>query len=143
MAVVQGNTVLASDYNTLRGEVNRWFSDNYAGGISFGDGNQTYGWGGSLTPVVVQGDPVLASEMNVLIDRAYIGTNICNNVSGSITRVASGGVVTAAKYNETETKSDDITTNRLDIEAGQLSLAAGGSSIRTINWSAGIDATFR
>jgi len=49
MTVIQGNEPLASEYNALADKVNKWFADNYAGSISFGNSNQNYGWGG--TPV--------------------------------------------------------------------------------------------
>ncbi len=143
MAVVQGNSILASDYNTLRSEVNRWFADNYAGGISFGNGNQTYGWGGSAAPVVVQGNDMFASEMNALVDRCNIGEDIVNGVSGTLPQVVAGAIPTATEYNNIETKSDLITTNRNDIEVAELSLASGGNSVRTITWSAAINCTFR
>ena len=141
MAVVQGNPALASDFNTLRGEVNDWFYDPNPS-MTFGDGQQSYGWGGAAAAAVVQGNPMQASEMNTLIDRVNIGEDICNSVSGQLSQIVAGDQMTAAEFNAIETKSDLIDTNRLDIEAAELSLAAGGSSAKSTTWSAMIDCQF-
>ena len=142
MAVVQGNQILASEFNTLRGEVNRWFADNYPS-VTFGDGNQTYGWGGSAAGSVSAGNEILASEMNALIDRCNIGEDVVNGVSGAISQVVTGNLIQASEFNAVETKSDAITTNRLDIEAAEMSLAGTNSSVRSTNWAAAINCTFR
>lgn len=141
MTVSAGNTILASDYNTLRGEVNRWFADNYAGSISFGNGNQTYGWGGSAAAVA--SGTVDASEYTALIDRCNLGHDIVNNVSGDIVDPVTGTTILASKHNEVESKSDLITSNRLDIEVAETSLSVRGSSQRTTVWGSAIDAVFR
>jgi hypothetical protein len=143
MAVVQGNKALASDYNTLRTEVNRWFADNYAGSISFGNSNQTYGWGGSAVPAVNQGDAMLASQMNALIDRCNIGEDICNSVSGQLSQIVAGNNILASEFNAIETKSDSITTNRLSIESAELSIGTAGNIQRSTTWSAAINCTVR
>ena len=143
MAVVQGNTALASDYSTLRGEVNRWFADNYAGAISFGDGNQTCGWGGAAVADVSQGTDMLASQMNSLVDRCNIGVGIISDSTGTLSQVVAGNNVLATDYNDTETKSDSIGTNRLGVDT-DLAIAGGGNSQRVGSWgSAAIDCTFR
>ncbi len=145
MAVVQGNAALASDYNTLRGEVNRWFADNYAGSISFGNGNQSYGWGGSAVSSVSAGvTNMLASQMNSLVDRCNLGEGICSNVFGTLPQVVSGtGLPTALEFNNIESKSDSITTDRLNMQANKMSLTTGGSSVRSTTWSSAINCTFR
>lgn len=144
MVVVQGNTALASEFNTLRGEVNRWFADNYVGTLSFGDPNQDYGWGGSAAGSTIQGNLIEASLMNPLVDRCNIGEDVVNVVSGALPQLVPGDVVLASEFNVVESKSDLITTNRLDIEALELSLTAGGSSSRATDWgSAAVDCTFR
>lgn len=143
MTVVAGNKALASDYNTLRSEVNRWFADNYAGSISFGNANQSYGWGGSEVASVSAGDLITAAQMNALIDRCNIGQDVVNGVSGSLSSVVAGTSITAAEFNAIETKSDSITTNRLDIENAELTVGGGGSSVRSTNWSSAINATYR
>ena len=142
MAVIQGNAALASDFNTLRGEVNDWFFDPNAS-MTFGDGQQTYGWGGSAAATVSVGESMAIAKMNALIDRCNIGEDICNVVTGQLSQIVAGNVLTAAEFNAIETKSDLIDTNRLDIEAAELSLAAGGSSVRSTTWAAAIDCTFR
>jgi len=142
MAVVQGNLALASDFNTLKDEVNKWFGDSNPAMV-FGAGDQTYGWGGSNAAAVVQGNLMQASEMNTLIDRVNIGEDICNSVSGQLSQIVTGNQVTAAEFNAIETKSDLITTNRLDIEAAELSLAAGGSAVRNTTWNSTISCIFR
>jgi len=143
MAVVQGNAALASDYNTLRGEVNRWFADNYAGAISFGNGNQTYGWGGSPAASVSSGNPMLASQMNTLIDMCNLGEDI-TSVTGQLSQISAGtDLILASQFNTIETKSDDIRSLRLVIEPGELSVTAGGTSVRSTTWSAAINCTFR
>lgn len=130
MTVVQGLPAQASEYNTLRGEVNRWFADNNTE-APFGNFNQTYGWGGSAVSSIGSGVLMTAAQMNLLVDRCNIGQDICNNVSGALSQIVIGDGMTAAEFNAIETKSDSITTNRNDIESGELSLYAGGSSIRT------------
>jgi len=143
MAVSIGNQITAANFNTLRSEVNRWFADNYAGGIAFGNANQTYGWGGSAAAVASAGNVILASDMNTLIDRCNIGTNICNVVTGQITRVITGNRAYASEFNNTETKSDLITTNRLNIDTLETSLSTVGSNAKATVWGAAIDATIR
>jgi len=145
MAVSIGNKILASDFNTLRTEVNRWFADNYAGTISFGNANQTWGWGGSAAIQVISSNQILASEMNQLINRCNLGENICNGVTGQLTQVVPGNKIYASEFNSTETKSDSIGTNRLDIASAELSLVTGGNSARATNWGAGtaVNCTFR
>ncbi len=143
MVVVQGTTVLTSEFNTLRGEINRWFADNYASGIAFGNVNQTYGWGNSAATAVSQGTLIQAALMNPLIDRCNIGQDVVNVVSGTLPVVLTGDLITASEFNAAEAKSDLITTNRLDIEAAEMSITAGGSSARLIDWVAAISCTFR
>lgn len=144
MAVSTGTKVYASDYNILRTAVNRWFADNYAGSISFGDGNQTYGWGGTPVSTVTQGNTMLADEMNAIIDRCNIGVDICNSVTGNISRVEAGvDGIDADQFNDSETRSNSIVTNRNNIDAAEMSLLTGGSSARSIAWSSQITCTFR
>jgi len=143
MAVVQGNKALASDYNTLRDEINKWFADPNSS-MTWGNGDQTWGWGGSAVSAVSQGNSMTATQMNRLIDRCNIGEDICNSVSGSLSSIVTGNLITAAEFNAIESKSDDINTNRLDIEAAELSLSGGGSTVRSSSWSgATILASFR
>jgi hypothetical protein len=87
----------------------------------------------------------MASDMNQLINRCNIGENICNGVTGQVAPVVTGNKIYASEFNDTETKSDDVATNRLDIEAAEMSLVSGGNSQKTINWGAGvaINCTFR
>jgi hypothetical protein len=143
MTVSAGNKALASDYNTLRAAINKWFADNYAGSISFGNANQTYGWGGSSVGTVSIGQLMTASQMNSLIDRCNIGEDICNGVSGQLSQIVAANLATAAEFNAIESKSNSINTNRLDIEAAELSLHSGGSSARSSTWSSAIDCTFK
>ena len=142
MAVVQGNAALASDFNTLKDEVNKWFGDSNPSMV-FGAGDQTHGWGGTNAAAVVQGNLMQASEMNTLMDRVNIGADIVNTVGGSIGNVSAGANIVASIFNSVETFSDALSTGRLDIEAAELSLAAGGNSVRSTTWSAAINCTFR
>lgn len=144
MAVSTGTTVYASDYNILRTAVNRWFADNYAESITFGNSNQTYGWGGTPVSTVTQGNPMMAAEMNAIIDRCNIGVDICNSVTGNLSRVTSGvDTIDADQFNNAETKANSIVTNRNNIDAAEMSLLAGGSSARSVAWSSQINCTFR
>ena len=143
MAVVQGNQILASEYNTLRSEVNNtWFGDPNSS-MTFGDGSQTIGWGGSEVSAVVQGNLIQASELNALIDRCNIGADIVNAVGGSLSQVSQGAPILASVFNSVESISDAISAGRLSIEAAELSLAAGGSAVRTTTWSSTISCIFR
>ena len=142
MAVVQGDPATAGDYNTLRGEVNRWFADNYPT-VPFGNSNQSYGWGGSAVPSVSTGNLMEASQMNPLVDRCNIGQDICNNVSGTLPQVVATDGMTAAEFNAIESKSDLITTNRNDIESAELSLHAGGNTVTSAIWTGSRSCTFR
>jgi hypothetical protein len=143
MTVVQGNKALASDYNTLRTQVNRWFADNYAGSISFGNSNQTYGWGGSAVSSVSAGNLMTASQMNALINRCNIGEDICNSVSGQLSQIVTGNQMTATEFNAIESKSNSITSQRNNIEAAEMSIGGGGNSSRSTSYSSAINATFR
>ena len=106
MAVVQGNLVLASDYNTLKDEVNdTWFGDPNPS-MTFGNGSQTIGWGGSEVSAVVAGNEMQASEMNALIDRINIGADIVTSVGGSLLNVSVGANILASIFNSAETFSD-------------------------------------
>jgi len=141
MSVIQGNDALASDYNTLRIIINKWFADNYTS-ISFGDGNQTYGYGGSAVSTVNAGNDMLASHMDELRDRCNIGVNM-TSVTGLLSDIAVDDDILATDYNDTETKSTSINSNRMNIDVGELSLLSGGSSVRTTSYIAAIDCTFR
>jgi len=143
MAVVQGSTALASDYNLIKTKVNRWFADNYFGSISFGNGNQSYGWGGSEVSGVIAGDLITAAQVNFLVDRCNLGGDVVNNVSSALPQIVPGDLIEAEEISAIDSTADLITTNRLDIEAVEMSLNAGGSSVRTTNWGAAIDCTFR
>jgi len=136
MAVVQGNKALASDYNTLRTEINKWFRDPNPS-MTFNDAQQTWGWGGDAVSAVSQGQLMTATQMNALIDRCNIGEDICNSVSGQLSQIVTGNLLTAAEFNAIESKSDLIDTNRLDIEAAEMSISGGGSTVRNTNWGAG------
>jgi len=140
MTVTQGTRTLSSEYNTLNTAVNKWFGDNYPS-VTFGDGNQTYGWGGSNSAVVSVGDQRATIQMNRLTDRCNIGTDIVNNVTGQLSQIS--GNILASEYNTIETKAGLIDTNRLDIDIGvETSLLTGGNSVRTTDYSAMIDCVF-
>jgi hypothetical protein len=147
MAVSIGSKIEANDFNLLRTQVNRWFADNYAGSITFGNPNQTYGWGGSAAIQAVAGNQIMASEMNELINRCNIGVNIVDDitVAGPLTPVVTGNKILANDYIYTELKSNNITSNRTDIKGTEMSLVSGGNSQKTIPWGAGvaINCTFR
>ena len=143
MSISIGDRILASDFNTLKDDVNKWFGDIYAGTISFGDSNQTYGYGGVNVDAAADGSIVTPEQMNSLIDRCNIGVTISDVVTGSIDRVARGERIIATKYNETETKSSSLNTNRFDITAAEFSLLDGGNSQRTTSYSTPIDCIFR
>jgi hypothetical protein len=143
MAVSTGNIAYASEYNTLRTAVNRLYADNYAGSISFGNVNQTYGWGGSAVSSISTGTTMSASQMNSLIDRCNIGTNICLLESGLISQISSGATIYASQYNNIEAKTTNLTTNRLVIDPTQQSVNSGGSYLRSGVFSSLLDVTFR
>ena len=142
MTVSIGNTVFASDHNTLRGEVNQWFGDQNPS-MAFGNAAQTQGWGGSMDPIVSIGDLIEAADYNSLIDRCNIGTDIVNVVSGALTYVVAGNLIYAVDHNTIEAKSDSIFTNRNNIEVAEMSTGGAGSSARVANYSTAIDCTFR
>lgn len=143
MSVTQGFEAFASEYNALRVKVNKWFADNY-NTVSFGDVGQTYGWGGVEVASVSEDTDMLASQMNSLIDRCNIGVTACNNVSIALSQlVADSSDILAADYNDTESKSDLINTNRFDIDSVELSLHVGDSEVRTTSYNTAIDCTFR
>jgi len=143
MAVVSGTTALKTQFSTLKDEVNRWFADNYAGTLSFGDGNQTYGWGGNEASDVFAGQRMESGAMNGLINRCNIGVEIVSSVSGLLTEISGGDIALASVFNAIESKSDLLTTGRLTIDAAETSILSGGSSVRSTNWSSAVDCTFR
>lgn len=142
MTVINGAEALASDYNTLKDAINKWFADDYTS-ISFGNSNQNWGWGGSQAPAVVAGDDMLASQMDQLRDRCNIGVNILSPVSGLLTDIDPDDPILASNFNDTESKSDLISANRLDIDPSELSLYTGGISVRSTNYSSSIDCVFQ
>jgi len=139
MTVTQGTRTLSSEYNTLNTAVNKWFGDNYSS-VTFGDGNQTYGWGGTNSSVAGVGDNKTTTQMNRLTDRCNIGTDIVNNVTGQLSQIS--GNILASEYNTIETKAALIDTNKLDIDPLELSLLTGDNSVRTTDYSAMIDCIF-
>lgn len=143
MSVTQGFEAFASEYNSLRVEIDKWFADNYDSAV-FGDTNQSYGWGGADSTAVLATDDMLASQMNSLIDRCNVGVDICNNVISSLSQLVAGtSDILANQYNNIETKSDLISLHRLDIVSTELSLNAGQLDARTTSYSAAINCTFR
>lgn len=144
MAISKGDRLLSTGYNSLSGVVNSWFGDKYAGILSHGNLNQSYGWGGSNVSDVSARELMKSSQMNSLVDRCNIGEDVVNNVSGALSQITYGSKKISSEFNDIESKSDLITTNRLDIEAAEMSLNAGGNSARAVNWSsAAVDCTFR
>ena len=141
MSVTTGTRILASEYETLRTAVNRWFADNYAGSIAFGNSNQTYGWGGAAAPAV--SGRILPSNITPLTNRCNIGVDICNSVTGYLSPPSTGVRIEDGDYNDIETKVELIRSNRLNIDAAELSTTNRGSSVRSTTWSGAIDATFR
>lgn len=143
MSVTQGFEAFASEFNTLQTGVNKWFADNYPS-VTFGDTNQKYGWGGVDSTAVTDGIEMLASDMNSLIDQCNIGQTIVNNVSGTLSQIVPDvNDILATDYNNIESKSTLINTNKLNIDAGELSLLTGANSVRTITYDVPIDCTFR
>ena len=141
MAVVQGTGALASDYNTLRGEVNYWFADPFPS-ATFGMSIAKYGWGGSEAAAVIAGNEMTAAQMNALIDRCNIGVDV-TAITGALSQIVAGNPVTAAEFNAIETKSDLILANRYDINSAEMSVGGGGNSVRSTTWAAAINATYR
>jgi hypothetical protein len=124
MAVSIGTVATAAQYNALRTLVNTFFGDPNPSMV-FGDGSQTYGWGGSIPSIVVAGvDLAEEIDWNAFVDRVNIGSNICNGVSGNQSQA--GALMYASEYNSTENYANSIISNRLDIEASDLSLNLGG-----------------
>jgi len=142
MAVAQGSAMLAADFNSGQVATNKWFNDPNPS-MTFGDGDQTYGWGGSAASSVSVGQLIEASQLNALIDRCNIGEDICNSVSGQLSQVVAGNLITAAEAAAVAAKYALIDTNRLDIEAAELSLATGGNSARSSTWGSAVNCTFR
>jgi len=141
MTVSIGNIIYASDYNTLRSEVNQWFGDPNPS-MTFGNGSQSQGWGGSMDAVVNIGNDIEAAHYNSLADRCNIGEDIVNGVSGIVPQVVVGTDIEAADHNAIETKSDSIFTNRNNIEALELELLAGGSTARSALYSTSVACIF-
>jgi len=145
MTVTKGSQILFSDYNNLREGINLWFADKYAGAISFGYAYQTYGWGGSSVAEPNSREPRKSSQLNSLIDRCNIGEDIADYISaGPISQIEYGSLMESALVTRINTESASIDTNRLDIEAAEMSLNAGGASELVGSWSsAAVDCTFR
>lgn len=138
MSVSTGTVALATAYNSLRTSVNQWFGDPNSSMV-FGDGSQSFGWGGTMTPITAVGTLITADSLtayfNSLIDRCNIGIDVVNNVSGAVTQVVPATLISAVEYNNTETISVAVNTNRLDIEAAELALNAGGTVVQSSTWS--------
>jgi hypothetical protein len=96
-----------------------------------------------MPAVVGIGDVIVPAPYNGLIDRCNVGQDVVNNVSGTLSYPVTGTLIQASEHNAVETKSDSIFTNRLDIEAAELSVAGGGSSARGASYSTAINCTFR
>lgn len=145
MAVTTGTTALASEYNTLRTAVNRVMADNYAGSISFGNSNQTYGYGGSSVASVVAGQSATAAQMNYLRNSIYSGADLVPGIAvGDIPpAISPGDDILASQYNALQTDMETVRVNRLTIEDAECSLTTRGSSSRTVNWGSEVNAIYR
>lgn len=140
MAVLVGDLATAAQYNALRTAINTYFGDPNAS-MTFGDGSQTYGWGGSMPSAVVAGvDLAEEVDWNALVDRINIGTDI-TEVTG--TQSQAGALMYASEHNSIETIASLITTSRLLIESSELSLNAGGTISQSNTWTSQIIMTAR
>jgi hypothetical protein len=139
---ITGNVAYASDFNTLREEINDWFRDPNPS-MTFGDGQQTYGWGGDAISAVSTGQKMTALSMNGVVDRCNIGTNICNGVTGSLSQVVPGTSIDAADINLIISKSSSISGQRNDIDPTVMSLGGGGFDTNAAPvWAVPIDGAY-
>ena len=133
MAVSAGNVAQATEYNSLRTIVNQFFGDPNPS-MTFGDGSQTYGWGGTVPSIVVAGvDLAEEIDWNALVDRVNIGSDITENVSGN--QAQAGALIYASEYNAVENYANGVSADRLNIDAAEMSLNAGGTVVQASSWN--------
>lgn len=132
MAYQQGDTITASDYNTMAGNIN----------TIIGTGSGDSGYGLSEVSTVAQGATITAAQWNSLLS----GLQKAANHQGSTVTNASNSVTTGGNIlplSNLETDITTITTNKLNADAGNLSTGvAGTSSSRTTAWTGQVTHVF-
>jgi len=131
MAVTPGTKALTTDYDSLAGSVDGWFSDGCPG-CSFGSVLQTYGWGGPIIPA--RGSSMTAAQMNSLVDRCNIAGDIIESFAVNIPQIVAGSPSAASQYNQLQNASALIAPLRNNIDPAELSVHGGTSDSRTTLW---------
>jgi len=113
MTVSIGDIITASQYNTLRNGINKWFGDIYSSNTPASlKLENSYGWGNTNIPSVSIGDIITAEQNNQLINRLNLGVTQTGSSSSS-SKIIVGNNILASEYNNVEVKSGAIDTGRL------------------------------
>jgi len=141
MTVSIGDVITASQYNTLKDSVNKWFGDIYSSNTpASSKATSSYGWGNTNVAAVSTGNIITATQSNHLINRINLGVTQ-TGASSAITKVATGNIILATKHNEIESKSSVIDAARLTaVDTTTTSGGTDGSQIRAA-WSTSIACT--
>lgn len=129
------------DYISLATEIDKWFTDDCSS-CSFGDTNQTFGWGGTILPSVTPGQQMTGAQMNELIDRLNIAVGI-TSVSGTLSRLNPADSVLPSTFNEATSKESLVPPQKNLIEVSELSQISGTSDSRTTSYTSAVNTTFR
>ena len=144
MAYSSGNTILAADYNTFRTSVDDIFGDTNSGSVAAG--SLIFGYGETMLQAAVgAGDTITAAQWNNL----YQMIHRCAGHQGTTVNI--GGSVTAGPYSaggaigvDSNLAADitTITTNKLVVDAANLTTTARNDKSGTASWSSSTTHSF-
>jgi hypothetical protein len=141
MTVSIGDVITASQYNTLKDSINKWYGDVYSSNTpASSKATSSYGWGGVNAAAVTTGTIITADQTNHLINRINQGV-LETGASSVITKVSSGDIVLASKHNDIEAKSAVLDSSRL--LASNHTTTSGGADDSEVrgSWSNSVSIT--
>lgn len=127
MAIGSGNTILASDYNTIQSRV--------ATILGAGSGDKGYGQAVSSSQVSAGNNITAAHMQNLKSDLDKLAYHQ-SNAQSSAPAVSVGGTITAANWSTYDSQSTTLDSNRFNIAAEQATLTTGVSpTITSGTWN--------
>jgi hypothetical protein len=133
-----GNIVTAADFNAIAADVNEIYADIYPGSTTESTANNGYGQTPAVATVAAN-DTITAAQWTALfgaIDRCATHQGTAKTTPAS---VSVGALIDArAPFNVLLNDVTNIRTNKLNADAGQMTITSGGTfgtSTRTTSWS--------
>lgn len=141
MAVSVGDIITASHYNSLASNIHEFWGDHYAANTpSDPKSENNRGWGQTNINIVSAGDIITAEEYNHFVNILNLA-QIQTSASTATAKVAVGDTITAAQFNDVESKATTFLNNRINsTNATTTSGGADNSSSRGA-WSNSVSVT--